>query len=149
VPERIDPLGTKAPLLRQVGFDLVGAVGTLRLMQTVAAAPDSLVAVPASASAAAPAPVLDASAPVAPFLHGSYAESLGRPRGHPALPDDEWDDSATDEERFAALKAALEEGFRAHAEGDFVRVPANQLGAFLNEIGERASRRLNAKRAHA
>jgi len=116
-------------------------------MQTVAATPDSPVT-STSASAAAPASALDASAPVAPFLRGSYAESLGRPRGHPALPDDEWDYSATDEERFAALKAAVEEGFRANEKGDYVKVPADRLGDFLNEIGERASQRLRAKRAH-
>jgi len=113
-------------------------------MQT-AAAPDSLVAVSASASAAAPAPALDASASVAPFLRGSYAESLGRPRGHPALPDDEWDDNASDEERFAGLKAAVEEGFRAFDEGRYIEIPAGGFGDFIDKREEEVSRRLRVK----
>jgi len=113
-------------------------------MQTVAAAPDSPVA------PSAPATVrVGVSGTAAPFLDGTYVESLGLARGHPALPDDEWDDNATDEERAAAFGAAVQEGFGAHEKGDYVKVPAGRLGDFLNEIGERASQRLRAKRAHA
>jgi len=116
-------------------------------MQTVAAS-DSPVAAPASASDAVPAAVLfDSSAPAEPFLRGSYAKTLGRPRGNPALPDDEWDESATDEERFDALKAAVEEGFRAFDEGRYITIQPGQTRAFLRQIGERVSQRLRAKRA--
>jgi len=105
-------------------------------MQTAPAAPDL------------PASVADSAfAPAAPFLRGSYAESLGRPRGNPALPDDEWDDNATDEERFAALKAAVEEGFRAFDEGRYITIQPGQTRVFLRQMGEKVSQRLRAKRA--
>jgi len=112
-------------------------------MQPVTAAPDSPVAVPASDLASSSA--FDSSAPAAPFLRGSYAESLGRPRGNPALPDDEWDDSATDAEGAAALKAAVEEGFRAFEEGRYIEIPAGGFVDFIDKREEAVSRRLRAK----
>jgi len=111
-------------------------------MQTVSAAP-------ASAAPAAPASALDTSVSAAPFLRGSYAESLGRPRGHPALPDDEWDANATDEERFTALKAAVEEGFSAFDEGRYIEIPPGGFGDFIDKRVEEVSRRMRVKSSEA
>jgi len=106
---------------------------------------------PVAVSASAPVSSIEGgdpfSAPAEPFLKGSYAKALGRPRGHPALPDEEWDAKATYEEREAALKAALDEGFRAYEAGDYVTIYPGQTRAFIKQIGEEASQRLKAKRA--
>jgi len=109
-------------------------------MQTVATTPNSPVNVSAPATVR-----VGESGPVAPFLDGTYAESLGRARGHPALPDDEWDDNATDEEHFAALKAAVEEGFRAFDEGRYIEIPAGGFGDFIDKREAGVLRRLRAK----
>jgi len=104
-------------------------------MQTAAVAP--------SASEIA---ALDAG-PFEPFLRGSYSEALGRSRGYPALPDDERDDTATEEEKFIALKAAIDEGIAQIESGQVIEVPHGELRNYIHQLGEEASRRLREQRA--
>jgi len=87
-----------------------------------------------------------ASGPFAPALRGSYAKALDRPRGCPALPDDEWDDNATEEEKFIALKAAVQEGLDDIDAGRVIEVPADKLESFIHELGERAAARVQTRR---
>jgi len=87
------------------------------------------------------------SGPFEPFLSGSYSEALDRPRGHPALPDDEWDDNATEEEKFIALKAAIQEGLDDIDAGRVIEVPADKLEAFIHGLGEKAAARVRAREA--
>jgi len=91
-------------------------------------------------------PSASASGPFTPALRGSYAKALDRPRGCPALPDDEWDENATEEEKFIALKAAVQEGLDDIDAGRVIEVPADELESFIHELGERAAARVQARR---
>jgi len=74
-----------------------------------------------------------------PFQGGSYAKALGWPRGSLAFPDVEWDAHATEEERFTALKAAIDEGFRDVDEGRTIEISSpEQLREMLRNAGETA-----------
>jgi len=77
--------------------------------------------------------------PEMPFQEGSYAKALGRPRGSLAFPDVEWDAHATEEERFTALKAAIDDGFRDVDEGRTIEIASSeQLREMLRNAGETA-----------
>jgi len=77
--------------------------------------------------------------PEMPFQEGSYAKALGRPRGSLTFPDVEWDAHATEEERFTALKAAIDEGFRDVDEGRYIEISSpEQLREMLRNAGETA-----------
>jgi len=77
--------------------------------------------------------------PEMPFQEGSYAKALGRPRGSLTFPDVEWGAHATEEERFTALKAAIDEGFRDVDEGRYIEISSSgQLRETLRNAGETA-----------
>jgi len=59
----------------------------------------------------------------------------------------EWDAHATEEERFTALKAAIDEARLEYDAGLAMRIPHGQLRAYIGKLGEEASRRLREKRA--
>jgi len=107
-------------------FDFGRAAGTLAGMQTATVAP--------SASEIA---ALDFG-PFEPFLNGSHSKALGRSRGYPTLPDD----GPTEEEKFIALKAAIDEGIAQIDSGQVIEIPHGELRNYIRQLGEEASRRL-------
>jgi len=80
-----------------------------------------------------------------PFQVGSYAKALGRPRGSLAFPDVEWDAHATEEERFTALKAAIDEARAEYDAGHYIEISSpEQLRKMLRNAGETARSKVQA-----
>jgi len=111
-------------------FDFGRAAVTLAGMQTAAAAPSV-----SSATAFAPTPVdfREASSErIAPYWDEEREEWVGNP---------------TEEEKFAALKALIDEGIEQIEAGQVIEIPHGELRNYIRQLGEEASRRLREQRA--
>jgi len=59
---------------------------------------------------------------------------------------DAWAATTSEEEKFAELKAAVEEGFRSIDEGRGIKIPHGELRNYIRQLGEEASQMLREQR---
>jgi len=96
-------------------------------------------------TAAVPSPSSPASA-FAPSLVDFRAPDTERIAPYWDEEREEWVGTPTEEEKLAALKALIDEGFAQIDAGLGIEVPHDQLGAFIHGLSEEAAARVRRKR---